>query len=352
MAAPLSFDSAYRLLKRAPLDPVYYLTGDEDLLKDEVVQLIVDQAVDEAGRDFNLDVRNAGDLTGEEFHSLVETPPMLAERRAVVVRGLEQWRSNAKVWKVVYQYLENPSPSTVLVLTQGPDQKPNTKVAQASVHVRLQPLSPDRLRRWVAMRADRSSLSLTEEAVGHLLKAVGSDLAQLAMELEKLAAAAPDDGEPLGAEAVANLVGVRRGETLQDWVEAVLLREIPRALEMLEVVLGRSGATGVRLTSALGTGLVGVRLARALIDEGHSSARVRKEVLSVIRASRPFGIGEWGSVAALWTRAAAAWSREESNMALAAAYECDRNLKSTTLGDERAIITGMLIQLISVEAAV
>jgi DNA polymerase-3 subunit delta len=351
MAAPLSFDSVYRLLKRAPLDPVYYLTGDEDLLKDEVVQWIVEKAVDQASRDFNLDFRNAGDLTGEEFHSLVETPPMLADRRAVVVKGVEQWRSNSKIWKVVHKYLERPSPTTVLVLTHGPDQKTNTKVAQSAVHVRVQPLSPDRLRRWVAMRADRAGVALTEDAVEHLLKAVGADLSNLAMELDKLAAAAPVEGESLDTDAVASLVGVRRGETLDDWVEAVLLREIPKALDMLEVVLSRAGISGVRLASALGTGLVGLRLARALADEGHPGSAIRKKVLAAIRANRPFGVGDWAAGAALWTRAAESWSRQEADMALAAAYECDRKLKSTTLGDERAIITGMLIQLIPVEAA-
>ncbi len=351
MAAPLSFDSVYRLLKRAPLDPVYYLTGDEDLLKEEVVQLIVERAVDQAGRDFNLDVRNAGDLTGEEFHSLVETPPMLADRRAVVVKSIEQWRSNSKVWKVVYKYLEHPSPTTVLVLTHGPDQKSNSRVAQSAVHVRVQPLSPDRLRRWVARRADRAGVALAEDAVEHLLNAVGTDLSGLAMELEKLAAAAPEDGGHLDVDAVASLVGVRRGETLQDWVEAVLLRQIPKALDMLEVVLARAGVSGVRLVSALGTGLVGVKLARALADDGHGWARVRKEVLAKVRATRPYGIGDWGNAAALWTRAAEAWSREDIDFALTEAYECDRKLKSTTLGDERAVITGMLIQLIPVEAA-
>ena len=82
MAAALTFDSAYRSLRRGELDPVYYLTGDEDVLKDELITFVQQQVVDAASRDFNLDVRSAGDLDGESLHALVETPPMLAERRA------------------------------------------------------------------------------------------------------------------------------------------------------------------------------------------------------------------------------------------------------------------------------
>src|SRR5210317_1944643 len=101
MAASLTFDSAYRALKRQAPDPVYYLTGDEDLLKEEIIELIINSTVEAASRDFNFDVRRAADLDGESLHSLVETPPMLAEQRVVVVKNIEQWRKNAKVWQVV-----------------------------------------------------------------------------------------------------------------------------------------------------------------------------------------------------------------------------------------------------------
>jgi DNA polymerase III delta subunit len=351
MAAPLSFDSVYRLLKREPLAPVYYLTGTEDLLKEEVIRWIVDKAVDEQSRDFNLDMRNAGDLTGEDFYALVETPPMLAALRAVIVKDIEQWRGSSKVWQLVHRYLDQPSPTTVLVLTHGAGLKPNNKVANGTVHVRVEPLNPDRLQRWITMRAERANVSLTEAAAQHLLKAVGSDLSQLAMEIEKVAAAATAGDQAVDADTVAALVGVRRGETLQDWVDAVVLREIPKAMDMLEIVLASSGMNGVRMVSALGAGLIGVLLARMLVDSGCSRARTHREVLGALRASRPFGVGNWSDQATLWTRAASAWSMREVSLALRAAYECDRRLKSTTLSDERAILAGLLLQLITVEAA-
>src|SRR5260370_24442051 len=112
----LSHEAAYRTLKRADVAPVYYLTGQADILKQELTLAITSTAVEAGARDFNLDVRSAGDLDGEAFHALVETPPMLAARRAVVVRNLEQWRPNARVWRLLYHNLHHPSPSTVLCL--------------------------------------------------------------------------------------------------------------------------------------------------------------------------------------------------------------------------------------------
>src|SRR3989475_10833029 len=94
--AALTLDALLRSLKKgaSPSETVYLLYGDEDVLKDEAVRMLVDAALGVGGgassRDFNLDVRFAPDLTPESFHALVNTPPMLAERRAVVIRGVEQ----------------------------------------------------------------------------------------------------------------------------------------------------------------------------------------------------------------------------------------------------------------------
>src|SRR5216117_1894358 len=86
----LSYDALLRSLKPgATPDPVYYFHGDEDVLKDEAVRALVELVLDPSARDFNLDRRSAADLDPGAFHSLVNTPPMLAPRRVVVLRGLE-----------------------------------------------------------------------------------------------------------------------------------------------------------------------------------------------------------------------------------------------------------------------
>jgi DNA polymerase-3 subunit delta len=350
MAAPLSFDSAYRALKGKKPAPVYYLTGDEEMLKEEFVELVLNQAVEPSSRDFNVDVRNAPDVTGEGFHSLVETPPMLAERRAVVIKNVGQWRRNSKVRQVVDRYVENPSPTTVLVLVseagrQGQKkQEPDKLLARAATHVVLKPLGPKRLRRWITVRAERDGFNMTDAATEHLLHAVGPGLSQLAMEIGKLAVIAPQD-TPVDFDEVAQLVGVRRGETLHDWVDAVLLREIPKAVDMLDPVLAAAGINAVKLITALGTGLVGVRLARAFADEGVAPEDLGKRLVNVCKETRPPAVRNWSDEANSWARAASKWSGPEINEALRLTHRCDLSLKSTTLSDDRGTVQDLLLSL-------
>lgn len=344
MAAALTFDSAYRALKRDAPAPVYYLTGDEELLKDEIITLVVERTLDRSSRDFNLDVRSAADLSGEELHALLETLPMFAERRVVVVKGLEQWRKNAKIWQVLLRYLEHPSPTTVLVLLHSAGEKPDKRLSAKAVHVVLRALAPHRVQRWIARRAEQTGFRLTEDAAEHLQSAVAGDLAELASEIDKLGAAAAEN-ETVGEDVVTAFVGVRRGETLHDWVDAVLMRETANAVEMLDTVLSGAGVTGVRILNTLGIGLIGVKLAVALRERGYTEGRLRNSLFNVIRAARPFGLRGWKDEAALWARAAEGWTSADVRTALRAAYDCDVALKSTTLTGERGTIVDMLLQM-------
>jgi len=340
----LTLEAAYRTLKRGDPAPVYYLTGDADVLKDELAAAIVRATVDDASRDFNLDVRSAGDLDGESLHALVETPPMLAERRAVVLRNLEQWRANAGVWQVLFRYLERPSPTTVLVLLHGAGEKPLPRIAEITAHVKVDALAPDLLKRWVMARSQKAGVELLADAADHLIGAVGGDLGSLTMEIDKIAAATPA-GTAVTVERVSELAGVRRGETLIDWIETVLRRDPVSAVGLLEVILPLPGVNGVRMVTALGTAFLGTRAARALLDRGVSSREINDQLFRFLKEARPQGVGLWSDETKRWTRAAPLWTASELDAALEEIYQADRTLKNASLTDERGVLANVLLRI-------
>src|SRR2546421_630057 len=134
-------------------DAVYYLHGDEDVLKDEAIRALVDRALDAGARDFNLDQRSAGDLDPEAFHSLVNTLPLLAAARVVVLRGVEDVRKTSKVRQALVRYLQAPNPTTLLILVQGAGAPPDAELARLATSVAIEPLPGPRVRKWVAHRA-------------------------------------------------------------------------------------------------------------------------------------------------------------------------------------------------------
>jgi DNA polymerase III delta subunit len=326
------------------IQPVYYLTGEEDVLKDEFIDHILEHGVDAGSRDFNFDVRSAGDLDGESLNNLVETPPMLAERRIAVVRNIEQWRKNSKAWKTLHAYLEKPSPTTTLILVHGAGQDLDQKVASNATHIDAAFSDPSDLNEWATTRAAAVNVTLEPDALTHLLAATDHNLSAVASELSKLSAVATE--RPLTVDEVGLHVGVRRGETPADWLNAALNRKAAKAVDLLRVILEQPGVTGVRLVMNLGTALIGTRIARAILDGGETAARAKSKVIDLLRTKRIW-VGSYAEESARWVRAAEKWTAEELDTAIASAYRADQELKSTTLTDQQGTIETMLLSFVA-----
>ncbi len=338
--------SVRRALDSGTIALVYYLTGDVEILKDDLIAEIIDRAVDPANRDFNCETRSAADLDAESLHALIETPPMLAERRVAVVRSIEQWRKNSKPVQTLHAYLANPSPTTTLILVQGSGSDADAEVSRHATHVKVDNLGGEALRDWILGRTARAGLTIDPAAADHLAAAVGGDLSQIAIELQKLEAAVAD-GQPITVKDVEHFVGVRHGETLADWVDAAIHRRVAEAVTLMHAVLPQAGMSPVKMLNSLGTALVGTRLARTLLDEGKPPKATEQHIFQTLRRARVSGLGRYSEVASAWTRAADCWAGHELDQAIVAAYEADQQLKSTTITDAPGTITTMLLRLIT-----
>ncbi|HXF95854.1 MAG TPA: DNA polymerase III subunit delta [Gemmatimonadales bacterium] len=339
----LSADALARSVRKAPPDPVYYLYGDEDLLKDEAVRAVCDAALAPEARDFNLDVRAAPELDAEALHTLLNTPPMLAERRVVVLREVQAMRKKSPAREALLAYLANPSPTTVLVLVQAGGDPPEADLARGATAVELARLPPDRVARWATRRAKEAGLELEPEATALLVATVGDDLGVLARELEKLAGLGA--GGRVTREQVAALVGVRHGETVHDLVDAVLDREFARAARLVEPVLEQAGMTGVRIVTALGTALLGTALARAELEAGTPRGRLPDVVFRHLVGARPSGLRAWREEAARFARRAERWTAAELSRALRLALEADGALKRGGVSRDHGIVTQLVLGL-------
>ncbi len=341
---PHSLSAFYRTLKKDGPKPAYYFYGAEDVLKDEAITALLDQVLDPGLRDFNFDHHSAARLAPEHFGDLCRALPMMAERRVLLVRDVEAWKRRAKTRKVALTYLDNPAPETLLILVQGSAaEKPDPDLTALTYAVDVEPLTPERTRRWVEYRAKHLGMAIEPEAVGHLVDVVGSDLASLLAELNKIWAMAGD--KPVTVPMIEDLIGVRFGETTVDWRNAVLEGDTSGALTLLPFVLAQPGVTGVRLVSALGTALVGIALAREHLDRGDRNQVLRRAVFGSLRAARPAGLPGWKQEADRWSRLAPTWSAARLGSAFEAALAADRLLKSTRVSDEAGVVCDLVAQV-------
>ncbi len=245
---------------------VFYLHGDDEFRKKEAADALLEAHLDPGVREFNLDRLRGGDLDMETLASILGTPPMMAEWRVVVVSEVEQLAGTKRVRDLLMEVVRTPPPGLALVLLCTVPSRSSARfykdLEKGARSVAFPLLSADDLPGWIIAQAEvRHGREITDDAARMLALGIGSELAMLTRELEKLDSLTPE-GEPI-SRAQVEAAGTRIPR--QDrwaWFDLVAERRFPEALEGLDVLL-QHGESGVGLTIGLGTHLLRLGVARS-----------------------------------------------------------------------------------------
>jgi DNA polymerase-3 subunit delta len=328
-------------LKKRAFDPVYYFFGEDDFLKDARIRELVDVAIEPATRDFNLEQRRGNEIDAEALDSLLGTPPMLAERRVVVIRDVDKLKKEPR--QFLERYLVRPAADTVLLLVAPAGAKADKLLADRTTPVEFAPLTGDRIPRWISHQAETVlGRQITPDAVTLLQEAVGGDLAQLAVELEKLASYAAD---VIDEEAVAAIVGVRRGESVGSLLDAIAAKDAAAALPLIASVLQQPKTSAVSIVMGLTTQMLALAYGAAARDAGTPPRALFNEYMSLLKETGAFPGRPWGEAVSAWTKHTDRWTSAELDQALAALLDTDVALKETKLSSDEQLLTSLVLTL-------
>jgi DNA polymerase-3 subunit delta len=350
---PPSNDRALRAaLKSRQFDPVYLLHGEDDFRKDGAVKAVIEAAVEPGLRDFNVETRRGGEIDAETLGSLLGTPPMLAERRVVALRDVGALKKDARA--ALDRYLARPASDTVLLLVAPAGAKVDKTLQDRASTIEFEPLTGDKLATWLGGWAKREvDAELTPGAADLLLGAVGSDLLQLTGELDKLASFARGaDGAPatgtvtIDERAVSEVVGVRRGETLGDLLDAVARRDATIALGLIDHVLSQPKASAVTVVMALSTQFLALGWGQAMRARGTSVGALEREYWPFLKeGSGPFLGRPWGEAVKAWVANVDRWTEPAIDDALQRLLEADAALKESRVSSDEQVLASLVLAL-------
>lgn len=219
--------------------PVILVDGDDPSLVSETLGEVVRGLVGEADRDLIVeDYRGDGvDLAAVADSSA--TPPFLADRRVVVVRDFGRYSTDEVA--PLLAYLEDPLPTTVLVLGAGEGNIAPKLVAavKAKGHVRSSKVTSRDAADWVRKRLRAAPVRLDQDAQKLVLEHLGEDLGRLGSLLDVLASAY-GEGAQLGSDEVAPYLGEAGSIAPWDLTDAIDAGRTEDALNGLHRLL-RSG---------------------------------------------------------------------------------------------------------------
>lgn len=325
--------------------------GEDEFLKERAVKGLVEAAVEPATRDFNLDVRAAGDLDAETLGTLLSTPPMMAARRVVVVRDAAALKKDVRA--ALDRYLEaignRPNAATdvvlVIVLASGEKGKPDKTLLARTLATEFAPLTWDRLPKWIAHHATTElGVAITPEAAELLQQAVGNDLEALSAELDKLASYTR--GGEIDESAVSAVVGVRRGETLADFLDMVARRDAARALALVPHILAQPKTTAVPVVMALTTQTLALAWGHAMCATGLHTSRLENEYYGFLKSAGGAYTGRsWGDAVRAWPASLKLWDTPSLDAALDALLSADVALKDTRVSSDEQILSTLVLAL-------
>ena len=239
--------------------PVYLVRGsDEVLLRDAARDLIhalvgdLDPAftVDEIGRD-RFQPSDAAEARIAPLVEAAQTPPFLTDRRVVVGRDLDVFTRVEQIAPLV-AYLDDPLPTTSLVLVFGPGRLPKL-LAEAVARCGGEQLDTGPGRKvaaWVDDQLAAAGLHVDREGTARLVEWLGDDAQKLVGVIGTLVGSF-GVGARLGAADLEPFLGESGGVPPWELTDALDRGDITTALDKLHRMVGGGGRHPLQVMATL-----------------------------------------------------------------------------------------------------
>lgn len=185
----MTFESLKKEIESGKFAPMYYLAGTEPYFVDKLTKLLEDKALTPAEASFNKAVFYGSDATAGKLLGELRSFPMMAPRRLVVLK--EAQKMGKTEWEKLQPYLEKPVDSTVFVIAfkdKGMDgrSKAYKAIEKNSKVFVSKALYENQIPDWIQRHVDSRGYTLQPDALRVLSTYLGTNLALIESELEKI----------------------------------------------------------------------------------------------------------------------------------------------------------------------
>jgi DNA polymerase-3 subunit delta len=216
------------------LRPIYLVAGEEQLLRDKVVQELRKAATLGGIAAFNEDKFTAGEANVEAVIAAARTAPMMAARRFVLLRAREDWEGPdaGAAFDRLSEYAAAPVDSTCLTIVASKIDARRKLVLTARREgwlVACDPVEERALPGWITEQCRARGHAIEREVAELLAALTGPELWSVHDAIERLSLYV-GEGAVIGESAIGACVA--RVRTTDTWalVDAVGARDLGRAM--------------------------------------------------------------------------------------------------------------------------
>ncbi|MDO4483239.1 MAG: DNA polymerase III subunit delta [Clostridia bacterium] len=213
---------------------LYLLDGTEENLKDEALQLLRKQVLQEGLEDLNEAVMD--NPPTDQIIAAAETLPFIADRRLVIVRDLQCLTGRGETDDRLKDYMAHVPDTTVLVFfTRGKANGTKALYKQIKKHgqiVTFEKLKGAELTRWIVEEFRKNGKTCSNQVADRLSFTTGTDTGLLTAEIAKISSMA-DDRDNVDPEDIDRMATRSIECTVFEMVDAVVAGQQSRAFRLM-----------------------------------------------------------------------------------------------------------------------
>jgi DNA polymerase-3 subunit delta len=208
-------------LQKGDIGPLYLLVGEETFMIDEALATLKEKVLGDGLADFNLNTFYASDASAQDIRDAVETLPVMAKRRLVIVKQAQDL--SASELDTLTPLIEAPVDSSVMVLvaSKADMRKKFFKLYEnKGFVVKYTRPFENQLTPWVTYIAKKYGNTLTPHATEVIKEWVGANLTEINNEMAKLSQYLGERTE-ITVEDIRAVVSKSRVETVFELVNCM-----------------------------------------------------------------------------------------------------------------------------------
>ena len=271
---PQEFETS---LKKGTIPLICYLYGEESFLVDRAVKMLLDRAIDASLRDFNFNVFYGNESKGIDIADAVQTLPMFADRRAVLVKRAESL--SAAACEALLPCIQNPAAGTCLIFSGTKiDQRKKffTDLKKHGSLVEFKRLYDNKLPGFILSESGAHGKPIDSAAADLLSFLIGNNLQELSSQIEKLAVFTGSRPR-ITLEDVRAVASSSKAFTVFELAKFLCLKDLANALKSLDTLF-RNGEEMPMMIGALSRHFRQLWRVRELLDRKAAKPDIGREV--------------------------------------------------------------------------
>ena len=231
----MTYEDIAKNIKNGKFAPVYLLMGEEDYYIDRISDYIVEKALDENEREFNLTIMYGLDTDVASIVNNAKRYPMMSEHQVVVVKEAQ----NIRAWDDLSFYLQKPLESTILVIcykhgTMDKRKKIVAEIEKKGVVFESKKLKENMLPAFITTYLKRRKMEIEDKAAEMMADFVGNDLNRMAGELDKLIITMPAGKNRITPEEIERNIGISKDYNNFELKNALIAKDTLKANKIVK----------------------------------------------------------------------------------------------------------------------